>query len=150
MHRRELRKRWNDNGTLWTDRDDARLTEQIRRDFAEQFGPCTRPMPSVAYNAQEEQGDHSGADGMTLDEIGEVLGIGRERVRQIEAGALRKLRTAFEKMARDPLHAKCEDERDADRAVERAEFLRRMEFLRRACNDPWTSKSSVSTGSGCR
>ena len=33
-------------------------------------------------------------DGMTLQAVGELLGIGRERVRQIEEGALRRLRRA--------------------------------------------------------
>jgi hypothetical protein len=32
-------------------------------------------------------------DGMTLEQIGEILGITRERVRQIEAAAINKLRT---------------------------------------------------------
>ena len=35
------------------------------------------------------------AEGMTLDEIGQAFGLTRERVRQIEQKALRKLRHAF-------------------------------------------------------
>ena len=35
---------------------------------------------------------HSPGRTLTLEEIAEVMGITRERVRQIEAGALRKLR----------------------------------------------------------
>lgn len=34
-------------------------------------------------------------DGMTLEEVGEVLGVTRERVRQIESAALRKLRSGL-------------------------------------------------------
>ena len=36
---------------------------------------------------------YNGASDMTLEEIGLILGVTRERVRQIEASALRKLKT---------------------------------------------------------
>ncbi len=36
--------------------------------------------------------DHSPGRKLTLEEIGKVMGVTRERVRQIEAHALRKLR----------------------------------------------------------
>ena len=35
---------------------------------------------------------HNGASGLTLEEIGLILGVTRERVRQIETSALKKLR----------------------------------------------------------
>ncbi len=42
-------------------------------------------------------------DGMTLEHIGEAMGITRERVRQIEGGALRKLQ---EQEGADVIHAR--------------------------------------------
>ena len=42
--------------------------------------------------------------GMTLNEVGEEMGISRERVRQIEERALRKLK--FELIRRGILHTK--------------------------------------------
>ena len=38
-----------------------------------------------------------GADGMTLEKIGEKLGITKERVRQLNVRAMKKLRTMVEK-----------------------------------------------------
>jgi RNA polymerase sigma factor (sigma-70 family) len=37
-------------------------------------------------------GMHDRGEGLTLGEIGEQLGVSRERIRQIEAAALKKLR----------------------------------------------------------
>lgn len=45
-------------------------------------------------------------NGMTLDEIGQVLGVTRERVRQIEFSALRKLRLNATRATRE--HAETE------------------------------------------
>lgn len=48
--------------------------------------------------------------GMTLGQIGEALGITRERVRQIETKALRKLRVAFgEELGYDEIRQLLED-----------------------------------------
>jgi len=45
-----------------------------------------------------------GAAHMTLSEVGEVLGLTRERVRQIEVSALKKLRAALRKAGIDSLN----------------------------------------------
>jgi hypothetical protein len=45
-------------------------------------------------------------DGMTLEEIGEILGVTRERVRQIELVALEKLRRGREAGAGDSVEMK--------------------------------------------
>jgi RNA polymerase primary sigma factor len=43
---------------------------------------------------------YDGGEGMTLEEIGEEYGVTRERIRQIEAVALKKLRRMIEKLER--------------------------------------------------
>ena len=48
---------------------------------------CDRDIACINYNLK-----HHGASDLTLEEIGLVLGVTRERVRQIEASALKKLR----------------------------------------------------------
>jgi RNA polymerase sigma factor (sigma-70 family) len=51
--------------------------------------------------------DHYGLDGSgqgrTLDQLGRRLGVSKERVRQIEAGALRKLRRILHPQQKDLL-----------------------------------------------
>jgi len=40
--------------------------------------------------------DHARRGGMTLEEVGEVLGLSRQRVRQIQEVALHKMREEWE------------------------------------------------------
>lgn len=52
--------------------------------------------------------------GMTLEEVGKVLGITRERVRQIEVAALKKLRRPAIRAGLMPDHLKPTLEREVD------------------------------------
>ena len=73
---------------------DENLTRDTMADMEAAYGP--REWTAAA--ARQEDGERDGDDGkespyaMTLGEIGAVLGICGNRVREIEAGALRKLR----------------------------------------------------------
>ena len=51
------------------------------------------------YTAGRQDGRNR--DGMTLEQIGDQFGLTRERIRQIELKALRKLRKAFERELTD-------------------------------------------------
>jgi RNA polymerase primary sigma factor len=48
---------------------------------------------------------YDGGDGLTLEEIGQEYGVTRERIRQIEAVALRKLRRMIEKIEKSQSQA---------------------------------------------
>lgn len=56
--------------------------------------PGSRLSERERYVLEQRFGLHDGGDGRTLEEVGQVLNLTRERVRQIEAKALRKLRSA--------------------------------------------------------
>jgi RNA polymerase primary sigma factor len=68
---------------------DARLTREfIDRLFAQYLTPRERKILYLYYGLEE------GSDAMTLERIGELLGVTRERIRQIRERAFEKLRQA--------------------------------------------------------
>ena len=89
-----FRRMWSEKGTLYSPASDAILTRNILDDLIEAYGP-----PRADFSDGEPRCEslaweppHSPDIGMTLDEIGESMGISGARVQQIEAKALRKLR----------------------------------------------------------
>lgn len=87
---------------LVSHRRDELETEQdllsgTMRDLETEFGSRTWPT-SAAVVAEGEDEDRRSEDDhacMTLREVGDVLGLSPERTRQIQDGALRKLRQYF-------------------------------------------------------
>ena len=68
---------------------DARLTREfIDRLFAQYLTPRERKILYLYYGLEE------GSDALTLERIGELLGVTRERIRQIRERAFEKLRQA--------------------------------------------------------
>jgi len=65
-----------------------------------------RPCPHTRCKYQLPLGecalDHADKGGMTLAEVGDIFGISRERVRQIEDGAMKKVKEALEKLGVEP------------------------------------------------
>jgi hypothetical protein len=59
-------------------------------------------MPERAAPARTEHASAASRGGLTLDECAAVLGVSRERIRQIEASALRKCRRWCEARGLDP------------------------------------------------
>ena len=75
--------------------------------------------------------DSDAKKGMTLEKIGEKLGITKERVRQLNVRAMRKLRGLVEQQKRT---VRCTSETSASRYEARTRmsvplYMRRTEFL---------------------
>jgi len=76
-----------DEGTEIEDTTDARLQREfIDRIFHKYLTPRERRILYLYYGLEE------GSEGMTLERIGEILGVTRERIRQIRERAFEKLR----------------------------------------------------------
>jgi hypothetical protein len=82
---------------------DESLRRGTMRDLEDAFGPRTYDASAARVEEGEsEREPHEVTEyAMTLQEIADELGLSRERVRCIEAHALRKLRGEFERMSRD-------------------------------------------------
>ena len=86
--------------------DEFERNEALRlgtmRDLEDTFGP--RTYDASAARVEEGEGEREPHEvveyAMTLQEIADVLGLSKERVRCIEVQALRKLRGEFERLAR--------------------------------------------------
>jgi RNA polymerase primary sigma factor len=66
------------------------MRECIDRVFRQYLTPRERKILNLYYGLE------SGAEAMTLERIGELLGVTRERIRQIRERAFDKLRTCPE------------------------------------------------------
>jgi Sigma-70, region 4 len=82
---------WKRYGSLYGVEWSARVAEQVKQDLVAAFGATAEPIP-VCVAEQESAQDHDGEISLSLQEVAEEFGLCRERVRQIEARAMRKLR----------------------------------------------------------
>lgn len=64
--------------------------------------PCEWSNCKYALPLGECTLDHAAKGGMTLAEVGDVLNLSRERVRQIEENAVKKVTAEFKKLGIEP------------------------------------------------
>jgi len=100
MHRRERFLTGNED--VFDAAEDKRTDEQEVLAAAEQASAKVNRLLEYLEPREREiirmrAGLDSGAEGMTLEKIGEKLGITKERVRQLNVRAMKKLRTIVEK-----------------------------------------------------
>lgn len=114
-NRRAWRGLWASHGTLWSTQALANLFEAIRGDVDADGGGFVE-RAKMPVEVEEAECVRGGVElPPTLKEIGDSMGISRERVRQIEASAIRKLRAALQRL--DPMLFDDADRIDA--AIER-------------------------------
>jgi len=113
---RRFKRLWDYTGSLYTQRYDAVEVHEIREE-SDLPEPEDVPLQPFAVDLDQESAwplyPDANDEEMTLEEVGAVLGVTRERARQIEAVALIKLRRVLE---RD--EAKCD-------------FKARLDYLKR-------------------
>jgi len=132
---------WLKMGSLWSDNAVIRLTENIRRAVRSAYG-----MPDHRYDGPTAVSDAEvwtppmvdryhgygsrDRDGATLAHIGKVLGISRERVRQIEREAIYKLAVGLYRVDPDLFGGKMPNHRDITEALARKEDYDRAAAMR--------------------
>ena len=75
-------------------RRDVRWVQDRTEHHLADTAPQGPGLPSCVLDVAEQ-------GGLTLDEVGQILGVSRERVRQIETAALRSARATAEAMGHD-------------------------------------------------
>lgn len=81
-------------------RENERRVVELRFGLLENHLPTAPdPLPNVSAKTRPGQGNRkpsAQSDGMTLEAVGKILGVTRERIRQIESHALAKMRSYLE------------------------------------------------------
>jgi hypothetical protein len=112
-----LRVMWAATGSLYASNMERSMEDDIREAIERTDGPFRPDVGTLtpdAMPAAADPGDRLVPGGATLQEIANEMGISRERVRQIQARAMRKMRRQFVIMFGRPFPEKTTAERLVD------------------------------------